>query len=279
MSDRNHNRNRNRNRNSNGTTLNELHQQEQQPFDTPEPHQRIDFEQELCIELNKLLSQKPWKVHKFYGVNEHGQGQCEKVINGIKLPNTITTIPTNIRPHQVSFINKYGYLPRTFHLPKRQKKNNKNKDNKNVAVIHEIRNKNIERKNRLKRREKNKNKNINVWHKNKRKRWKERNKNKKRRRKYSDITKELSHICGEDKCITVEHLTIESHKKNTRRSTCHKAIDKKVRRLRAKRSKQKGRKGRNSNYKYESITFMTLDDTDSVICDHSPPCFRNYCPR
>ena len=50
---------------SNKRNKNRKRRRTEPEFDTPEPWQRIDFDEESGQELQALLTQPPWHVHKF----------------------------------------------------------------------------------------------------------------------------------------------------------------------------------------------------------------------
>ena len=75
----------------------------------PPAKKRIEFGEEPRKEFRKIL--KKFKTRK-YGNSKYGQ--CEIIINYKEIvshTNTVTDYPKNIEPHQMRFLEYYGYLP------------------------------------------------------------------------------------------------------------------------------------------------------------------------
>lgn len=274
---------------SNKRNKNRKRRRTEPEFDTPEPWQRIDFDEESRQELQALLTQPPWHVHKFFGDDVYGK--CEKILyKNEQIFNKKTNIPTNIHPHQIKFLCKYHYLPADYNLlfanQRKKRKLNNNKNNVNIEKNTNIRNNNKKtkintninttaRNNRLIKRQNTKQRNIDIWKENKQIKYENRNKNKKKYEKKYNVDKlEISHNCGYESCITINHLDLVTHSENISRKKCHKEIDKKVRKRRARESSKKYVEQYGP---YQKIKSMQLDEDDEIQCEHSPTCFRNYC--
>ena len=208
--------------------------------------------------------------------------------------NMVTTEPANLHPYHAAFAGDNGYLfrnegykwtKRTLTMEDDAEFDDTNEQNHN-RNRNRNRNRNIQtpREKRLQNRHKHKANNLKLWKRNKRWKWNNRvpggrtnriNRNRNRninRNRNVKIRSEISHECGWNNCITTNHLNAESHSDNKGRSKCHKAIDRKARKLRRNLKK----KWKNY-YRFHKLYFLQLDDNDSTKCNHSPSCFRNYC--
>ena len=90
---------------------------------------------------------------------------------------------------------------------------------------------------------------------------------------------EISHICGNERCIKKTHLEYTTHSINMQRLKHHNWIEKKVRKLRQTRIKDKKQFG----VEFHSITHYQYpkydENNEPNGCKHEPTCFKNYQPK
>ena len=84
---------------------------------------------------------------------------------------------------------------------------------------------------------------------------------------------EMSHICGNNKCINVRggHIKVDKHKFNMKRISHHKLLI--GRRKVEMRNKRRRRRETRSNRGCSSIKAMTCKPSE---CDCRPRCFKNF---
>ena len=255
----------NRNRNHN---YNRQHRSEY--FNTPPPSDTYDYDSDDQRQFDKLLRMYPWNEHRWFGIQDSDDDdRCERVNTNIKIANPITDKPDEIYPYQAAFASYYGYLPKGYSIPKRSSKRKKNRSKIPKLCTEQ----------RLKARKRKRHKNIEIYEENKRRKRAKRNLNTNTKQRKQNTTNnnnkvEVSHICGKNNCITINHLELANRKKNNERAKCHAKIDKMENKRRQPQYRNRRTKSRRYKNKKPKVFHVELESDDE--CDHEPHCFRNY---